>query len=143
MDWQGLVISAGVQGGIGLLFWLTVQRTVEKVDRLQREIEELKDNRVLNIEHDVKDESEKNAARRKEIYERLAKVERESVTVQKCHDQHVELNEGWQEYRMAVVDLARVQEKVTSTAAFVSQVNERVIGLAADVARMEGQNGRG
>jgi Mg2+ and Co2+ transporter CorA len=144
MELTSVAVTALVQAAIGFLFWILMQRTVEKVDRLQREIEELKDRRVAAIESTAKEESEKNAARRKEIYERLAKVERESVTVAKCHEQHQELLEGFAEYRGAVIDLGKVQEKLSLTANFVSEVNERVIALKEDVARMQGEHhGRG
>jgi hypothetical protein len=139
-----VVVTACVQAAIGFLFWLLMQRTVEKVDRLQREIEELKDNRVGAIEQGMKEEIEKNAARRKEIYERLGAMEKTSVTMALCREQHKALMESLEEYRGAVLDLARVQQNVTNTAKFVDEVNERVICLKEDVARMQGENhGRG
>jgi SMC interacting uncharacterized protein involved in chromosome segregation len=139
-----VVVTAFVQTGIGFLFWMLMQRTVEKVDRLQREISELKDNRVSNIEHDIKDENEKNAARRKEIYERLSAVEKMGEAMKFLREQHEALQDSLQEYRAGVIDLARVQEKLSNTAKFVDEVNDRVISLKEDVARMQGENhGRG
>jgi hypothetical protein len=143
MDWQNLAITAVIQSGIGLLFWLLIQRQVEKFDRVEQRVKHLEERRISGIECMAKEENEKNAARRKEIYERLAKVERESVTIDKCHESHKEMLGGMQEYRIAVIDLAKTQEKLDSTARFVNEVNQRVINLAEDVARMEGANGRG
>jgi len=144
MDWQNLAITAVIQSGIGLLFWLLIQRQVEKFDRVEQRVKHLEERRISRIECMAKEENEKNAARRKEIYERLAKVERKSVTIDKCHESHKEMLGGMQEYRIAVIDLAKTQEKLDSTARFVNEVNQRVINLAEDVARMEGENhGRG
>lgn len=144
MEFTPVVVTALVQTLIGFLFWFLMQRTVEKVDRLQREISELKDNRVSAIEHDVKDENDKNAARRKEIYERLSAVEKMGETMKSLREQHEALTETLHEYRAGVIDLARVQEKLSNTAKFVDEVNERVISLKEDVARMQGENhGRG
>jgi hypothetical protein len=143
MDWQNLLVTAAIQAGIGVLFWLLIQRQVEKFDRLKDQLDELSEKRIAAIEVNARDESERNAARRREIYERLVKMERDAVTLEKCHEQHQELMGGLQEYRGAVIDLAKVQEKTAATAAFVNEVNQRVISLAEDVARMEGKfNGR-
>ena len=142
MEFTPVIVTALVQTLIGFLFWFLMQRTVEKVDRLQREISELKDNRVGSIERDVKEENEKNAARRKEIYERLSAVEKMGETMKFLREQHEALQSSLQEYRAGVIDLARVQEKLSSTARFVDEVNERVISLKEDVARMQGENSR-
>ena len=142
MDWQMLFVSAAVQalvgGGISFLFWMFLQRQVEKYDRLRQRVDHLEEKRVTAIETDAKDESEKNAARRKEIYERLGAIEKTAVTMALCREQHKALMESLEEYRAAVIDLAKVQENVTSTAKFVDEVNERVISLKEDVARMQG-----
>jgi uncharacterized membrane protein YgaE (UPF0421/DUF939 family) len=155
MDWSTLFVSALVQAlvgaGTGFFFWLFIQRQVEKYDRLTQRLDDLEEKRIAGIESAAKehgqaneDEKDKNAARRKEIYERLAKVERESVTAAKCHEKHQEERAGLLEYRAAVIDLAKVQEKLFGTANFLDEVNERVISLKEDVARMQGeQHGRG
>ena len=142
MEFTPVIVTALIQTLIGFLFWFLMQRTVEKVDRLQREISELKDNRVGNIERDVKAENDKNAVRRREIYDRLTAVEKMGETMKFLREQHVALQASLQEYRAGVIDLARVQEKLSSTARFVDEVNERVISLKEDVARMQGENSR-
>jgi TolA-binding protein len=142
-----VAVSALVQAGIGLLFWLAVQRTVEKLDRLEREVSELKEERVARIESDLKEHAGENEKRferhveaRKGIYERLEKIEREYVPGIECREAMKEMAAGQMEFRAAVVDLAATQEKLNNTAGFVSEVNQRMIALAQDVARIEGRH---
>lgn len=148
MDWQMLFVSAAVQalvgGGISFLFWMFLQRQVVKYDRLTQRVDDIEEKRISCIEQNAKEENEKNAARRKEIYERLGAIEKTAVTMALCREQHKALMESLEEYRAAVIDLAKVQQNVSSTAKFVDEVNERVIALKEDVARMQGENhGRG
>lgn len=149
MDWQNLLVSAVVQAvigaSIGFVCWLVLQRSVEKYDRLSDRVKDLEDRRILKIEEYQSQETEKNAARRKEIYERLAKMEREAMMRVDCSEKHEEFNQAIQEFRAAVIDQAKIGEKLSLTAAFVDEVNQRTIALKQDVDRMHGaqQHGRG
>lgn len=133
VDYGTLAIGALIQGAIGVLIWVGIQRTVERVDKLQAEVTTLKDQRVLRVEAEL----ERGAKQHKEFYERLEKIQRESVTFQVCRENHKELIAGQQEFRAAVIDLTRVQTELQATSKFVRDVNERVLAAREDLAKLE------
>jgi hypothetical protein len=139
MDWQNLLVSALIQSLMGTLIYFAIRRPREEVAELRKEVTDLKDTRVTALENKVAAAEEYGRGRREKIYESLQDLKDGKVDVSNCKDLHKELMAGLQEYRCAVVDLKGVQVELKSTAAFVSDVNERVIGLAADVSRMEGE----
>ena len=138
----GTVIVAGfVQAAIGVLFWLSIQRTVEKLDRLQGEVQTLKDKNVKAIAGDLKEHTEANEKRfaeesagRKEIHDVVNRIERDYVQAQLCRETHQALADSLLEYRSSVVDMARVQTRLDGTVKFLDEVNQRVLGTVADVA---------
>jgi len=144
-----VIVSGLVQTGIGFLFWFAVQRTVERVDKLQGELAELKDRRVTGIEDALKEHTEANETRfekhtaaRKEIYGRIEALERNKVESTACREMMREIAAGMAEYRAAVIDLAKVQESVRNLAGFVSEVNQRVISTMTDLAEQKGRQPR-
>lgn len=147
-DLGGLVLTAGVQTAIGFVFYMLVQRTVEKVDKLTDQLRELKDKRVTGIEAALQAHSDQNdrrfegeATSRREIYNRLGIVEKEYVHGIACRTAMREVVDGQAEFRAAVVDLAGARADIRHLAGFLSEVNERTIAAAMDVARLEGRKG--
>lgn len=143
-----ILVGAVVQACVGLAFWFAVQRNLEKVDRLEREIKDLRDKQVKQIEDTLTEHTRDNvdsftveSTKREKIYSRLDQLDRTIVTRVDCHETHKELAAGLQEFRGGVLDLARVQTKIEGVANFVNEVNQRVLGLVKDVAKMEGNRG--
>lgn len=134
-----VVVSGVIQTGIGVMFWFAIQRTVEKVDKLTEQVADLKDRRVTAMEAAHKEHAEKDASARKGLYERVATIERTYVEGTACRVMMAEIKDGMTEYRAAVLDLAKVQADVQHAARFVAEVNERVIGVVTDVARIQGE----
>jgi hypothetical protein len=139
VDYGTLAIGALIQGAIGVLIWIGIQRTVERVDRLQAEVTTLKDQRVSRIEGEI----ERGGKQHKEFYERLEKIQREAVTFQICRENHKELIAGQQEFRAAVIDLTRCQTELQATSKFVRDVNERVLAAREDLAKLEERSSHG
>ncbi len=135
----GTVIATSlVQVAIGYLFRMSFLRQVEKMDRLEEEVTRLKDERVAVVEEKL----EAASASRGKIFERVSKLERESVTVQFCRENHRESAASLIEFRDAVIKLAATQVELRNTSLFVAEVNQRVIGLIQDVAEIRGRKAR-
>jgi hypothetical protein len=154
------LVIGGVVGGL-MKRW--VDRRDSEVDALQTEVRTLRDNRIAGLEGMIdahatadqaqhaaiqasfkeheKDDDERHrqsTASRKEIHQQLSNIERDYVRADLCREQHAALIESQQEFRAAVIDLARVQEQTASVANFASEINKRQIALSSDLARMQG-----
>lgn len=126
MDSTTLIVSAGIQAAVGFFVWIAIRRPIDQLSddnkAMRVEIAQLRDNRIAAIER------------------AQAEHERKIQTVvpsEFCKEQHRGLSAGIHEFRAAVVDLAHVQTELKNTAAFVSEVNGRVMGLISDVAGIE------
>jgi len=135
-----IVVGAIVQGGVGFLFWVAGQRNVEKFDRISRELQELKDNRVKGIEENFKEHDkendlrfEKGAEARKKIYEELKTLSDRYVPVARCTEAHKTLTEAINQFLAATSDMARAEERIEMMMAFLKEVNERLIAVKEDV----------
>ena len=141
-----LVMGAVIQALIGTAFWLLIQRAIQKVEKLQEAIEDLKERRVAVIErnleaHRREDDGRFHAASesRKGMHLRISTIERDYVPGSLCRQQHLELRQGQEEFRAAVVDLAGLRSEINTTTAFLREVNQRVIAAMTDIARLEGR----
>ena len=142
-DITTIVVEAVINGLVGLAIWFAIQRTVEQVDKLQIKIDDLENRRLGNIERAGTAAQEKIEASRSEFIARIGALERVAVLEEKCLHRHESLASTLSEFRGAVIDLARVETNMGNTAAFLNEVNNRVISLKEDVDRMMGeQNGR-
>lgn len=140
----GNIIVAGVvQTAIGTFFWLAVRKTVEKVDDLQKQVSELKDKRVAVIEELLREHGRDNDARfaaaassRKQLHEGLAEVRETYVKQASCAS-------AMERFAGAVVDLARVEEKIDGAAKWISKVQDGLIAQGQDLARLQGAAQKG
>ena len=139
MDVMNIAVSATVQCGIGMLFWFAVQRNIQKVDRLQGDLDSLKTERVDKLAEDMKAHEERNAMARKKIYEEIVALRTGYVSQTACDKVHNTVGQQMDRMQGFVIDLARVNESVRSTASFVDEVNQRVIAAGQDIARLQGQ----
>jgi nitrogenase molybdenum-iron protein alpha/beta subunit len=139
VDYGTLAIGAVIQGGIGVLIWVGIQRTVERLDKLQSEVAILKDQRVSRIEEAIS----RGDNQHKEFYERLEDLKSSAVSLTLCRQNHQELAHGQQEFRSAVITLARVQTELQATSKFVHEVNERVLAAREDLAKLEERSSHG
>ena len=122
MDATTLILSGAIQAVVGFGVWFSIRRPIDLLSddnkAMRTEITQLKDQRMASLEraqtaleHKIKD----------------------VVSVALCEKQHHELTAAMGEFRGAVLDLAHVQTKLEGTAEFVSEVNNRVMGLISDV----------
>lgn len=139
----GTVIVGGVvQTGIGTLFWLAVRKTVEKVDELQKQLEELKDRRVAGLEQTMREAAVETNKRfeaasdgRRRLHEGIEAVRLDYMPRQQCR-------EAMEQFAGAVQDLARVEERVQGMVRTVQSLAEQQVGLGQDLARIQGSNKR-
>jgi hypothetical protein len=126
-----LIVSAGIQGIVGFLVWVAVRRPIDNLSRenveMKRDLRELANQRVAAIEETQKQHSHA-----------INDAARVNMTIPECQEKHKELIHAQTSFNMAVVDLARVQESLKNTAAFVREVNNRVIGAITDIASIKG-----
>lgn len=146
VDVGTVMVTALLQTAIGWLFRMTLLRQVEKMDALAEEVRKLKDEKVAGIAAALAEHAklaaqleERASAARKEVYSRLGSLEKNTVTVAYCRENHREAAGALLEFRDAVVSLAALQADLKNTALFVSEVNQRVIALIQDVAKLEGR----
>jgi FtsZ-binding cell division protein ZapB len=130
-----LIVSAGIQGIVGFLVWVAVRRPIDNLSRenveMKRDLRELANQRVAAIEETQKQHSHA-----------INDAARVNMTIPECQEKHRELARAQRDFGMAVTDLARVQEAMKNTASFVKEVNQRMIGVIADIASIKSLEGR-
>jgi outer membrane murein-binding lipoprotein Lpp len=152
-----IVVGAIVQGGVGFLFWVAGQRNVEKFDRISRELQELKDNRVKGIEEDLEERGKTidirfdgAAKARKEIYEELRKIRETFVKTDQCIEVHKrmetayrELKETIAQFLSATADMARCEERIALVMETMKDFEQRLIDVKEDVDQEIGRRKHG
>jgi hypothetical protein len=140
MDITQIAVAAGVQGIVGLLFYFAVNRQVEKVDRLEKKVDDLSTNRITKIEEDLKDACEKSekgfahaAQARKGIYQELEWQKTHFVHVKTCTDAHKTLSDAINRFLAVTNDLARHDEKIATLADGVRDMRELWLGMKTDI----------
>lgn len=142
MDLMPLVMGAVIQGLVGLLFYLAVQRNLEKVDRLKEQLQTLERERIDKLEKDMDSGFKGDAEKRKKIYEELMDIRTHFVHVKTCEHMHETMRAQFEKFGASVIDLAKVQEKTEATARSIEKISEQVIALGQDLSRMEGKHER-
>jgi hypothetical protein len=126
-------------------------RASQEAKEAKAEVVKLRETRVADIEGRVELQRENMdrrmelaAASRKGMHEQIARLESECVTRSDCkaqHDRQAELMAHAQaRFADAVRDMGVIQERVTSTATFLKEVNDRTIGIMQDVASIRGES---
>lgn len=139
MDFVGIAVSAAIQGLVGLVIWAAVRRNLERVDRLEGEIGELKDRRIGGLEQAFRDHEELNRVAREELFKELRGIHTGFVNKADCFAMHREMTKQFDRFSSAVIDLARVQERNEQLAGFIEEVNNRVISTMQDVSKIQGE----
>jgi len=140
MDYMGILVGAVVQCGVGSLFYLAVQRNMEKVDRLQQQLEKIEHDRIEKLESDMAGHEKEAGDKRKKIYEEIVNIRTHFVHVKTCEKLHQALVNQFEKFSGAVIDLAKVQEKTAQLAARLEQIAEQTVALGQDLAKMEGRH---
>jgi hypothetical protein len=145
MDLMGMFVGAVVQGLIGLLFYLAVQRNMEKVDRLQERVSTMEKEKLAamatateKLEEKMEAGFKEESAKRKGLHEDIEFVRTHFVHVKACERMHTVMAAQFEKFSGAVIDLAKVQEKTEQTAKRMEQISEQVISLGQDISKMEG-----
>lgn len=144
MDFAGMAIGAMIQCAIGLLFYLAVQRNMEKVDRLQEQLDKMEHDRIEKLEANVIRHEKEASDKRKVIYEEISDIRTHFVHVKICEKMHQQMATQFEKFSSAVIDMARLQERSEQTAKTLTDIQDRLIAQGQDLAKMEGrENERG
>lgn len=142
-----MVVSAIVQGSIGLLFYLAVQRNMQKVDRLQERLNNMEQKKLADIEENARrletriDDRERDAAgKRKKIYEEMVDIRTHFVHVKACEKMHTRMAEQFERFSGSVIDLAKIQDRMEVLTKQLDHLGEQVVALGRDLSHMEGQH---
>lgn len=133
-----VIVSAVIQCAIGLLFWFAVRRNVEMLDQLKDRVRTLEEKRITGLENAFEEHVRANADAREKLFNELRHIDSTFITREQCKELHRASLGQFEKFQSAVLDLAKIEEKTRATAAFVEEVNERVIAAMQDIARMEG-----
>jgi hypothetical protein len=138
------IVNLVVAGAVGGSVKRWIDRRDVKLDDLEKEVVGLRDRRIKGVEtqvvqqHDEANDRFKAAAdSRKELYVRVAAIERDYVQAGVCRQTHHQLIEGQKDFLAAVINLAKVQERTENLARAISEMSERPIQLAQDLARIQ------
>lgn len=150
---------------IGGVFALVIKRPF--VDALQKaataerdareahtEIQKLKDGRVAGLEaaaaehrRDTDAQFGHAAQSRKTLHEQLASIKATCVTREDCLAQHARSEQAMSAATERMVECANrvgvIEERVTATMRFASDINERSISMMQDLARLQGEQRKG
>jgi hypothetical protein len=130
-----VVATTIIQSAISFVLWMAVRRPIDQLSTenadLRRDMRQLAEQRVSSIE-----------IKQAEHDRELAQAPKRYTEADKCRELHRELAASQAEFRSAVVDLAHVQEAVKTTANFVREVNQRVIGAMTDIASIKSLESR-
>jgi uncharacterized membrane-anchored protein YhcB (DUF1043 family) len=139
MDYVGIFVGAVVQCGVGLLFYLAVQRNMEKVDRLQEQLDKMEHDRIEKLEGNMVTHEKEASEKRRKIYEEIGDIRTHFVHIKTCEKMHEAMTEQFEKFSGAVIDLARLQERTEQTAKTLEDIQNRLIAQGQDLAKMEGR----
>lgn len=149
MDTVGIIIvtalATAVANGIiqtAVVFFIkrSVKLNDEQIVSLKKSVSSLRDDKFRSLKEHVNKAEQKIDVRLTEATKSRKKIYEEYVKKEDCSKMHEPLVKHIERIEYAVVDLARVEEKVSSTARFIEEVNNRQIALGQDLARMEGKH---
>jgi hypothetical protein len=160
IDFESAAAVALINVVVGGIFSLVIRkpfvdaaqsatRALGEAKEAKAEVVKLRETRVADLEgrqemhrRDMDRRMELAAASRKGMHEQIAQLESNCVTREACTTQHDRQAQTMAESSSRIVEAVRqvgvVEERVTSTANFLREVNDRQIGLMQDLARIEG-----
>jgi hypothetical protein len=145
-------LIAGVFGMLVRQYFQDITDTAKKAEKdaenLAVELKDLKDQQLAGIRNEMgkleqrmEGRIQKDSDARKALHEGLATVREEFMPRTICDKRHAELVQQREEFVGAVRTMSAIETKLASTAAFVQEVNERVIGAIQDLAHLKGAVG--
>jgi uncharacterized membrane-anchored protein YhcB (DUF1043 family) len=145
-----VVVTAVVQCAIGFLFWLLLQRNVEKFDRLQEKLKRLEETRVQALEENMAEHVKQNTEARMALMTELRELDRVMVTRAECEKLHAQTEKRHSDNAQKVYDaslkLEALATQTTRTVGWLGEQQNALIVVKEDVAgliaRVEDLKGR-
>jgi DNA repair exonuclease SbcCD ATPase subunit len=130
MDVSTVSMSSGISAGIALVLWLVVKRPLYRVDRLESEVADLRDDKIQTLDS----QAAKAAESRKNIHEHITDIRTHFVHVDQCRRQHEKMESQNLEFRATVLKLERVSERTDAALERGGEMLNQIINMKADMA---------
>ena len=138
---ESIAIQAAIQGVVGFLIWYMIKRQVEQTDRnleksdaaadrMSAELRSLRDDKVAGLA----DELDREADKRKTIYQRLEGIELSYMSKAACEKEHRNEERQHQEFINAVLKLERNTVETHKLTEHISEMQREQISLGKDMA---------
>lgn len=137
IDVAQMAVGAAIQGAVGLVFYFAVRRNMDRVDKLEGELQSLKDHRISSIESQVAAVRKDN----KTIEEEVVWVKTHFVHVKTCQDAHKSLKEAIDRFLAATMDLARHDERLDVLTKSLESFQVQLLSMKQDFDRFYGRKG--
>lgn len=128
-----LIQQVAINGIFTGLLWLAIKRPLDRETReretLQKDVKDLTERRMVTIETDHKEDSEK----RKKIYEDMEHIRLNWMSEKRCREIHALLTAQLEDYMAAVLKLERVSTEVARLVGWVDDVSKEQISIGKDL----------
>ncbi len=144
----GSVVAACGSGVVWFLFRRPIEDWVSRTEKLEREIVDLRERRLTEIETKIEDHAmtdnrrhDAASASRKDLHEKVEMIRRDYVARETCLAAHnamgAQLERVAEKLTAAVVDIGRVQEQLSTSIKRMEDVAVRQIALGEDLSALK------
>jgi len=129
-DYSTIALTVTITALIQFGFYMLLRRPLERVDKLEKQLEEQDKAQIAGIE----DAQKKEAEKRRELYERISKIELNYRQNADCIRMHADIVAMHEKSLALLIRVERAAVEISRLVSWVDDVSKEQISLGKDLA---------